>query len=146
MKAIETRYASETSRTTEKIVHFALTSLKRTPSEATQGIYNKLNNINEYAEMGVKRARRKLPRFSSPPARVPKIPITFHSILQSSLDKPEFFITDENRRVIMLFSVGRSGVVSRYLLKYSLCITVCEILLLGPSPLATLTDTLPSSA
>ena len=76
LKAIETRYASETSRTTEKIVHFILTSLKRAPSEATQGIYNKLNNINEYAEMGVKRVWRKLPRFSTPPARVPKIPIT----------------------------------------------------------------------
>ncbi len=33
-----------------------------------------------------------------------------------------------------------------YLPKYSLCITAFAILLLGPSPLATLTDTLPSKA
>ncbi len=33
-----------------------------------------------------------------------------------------------------------------YLSNHSLCITAWEILLLGPSPLATLTDTLPSSA
>jgi hypothetical protein len=49
----------------------------------------------------------------------------------------------------LLSAVRRSSkiiIFSFYLLKYSLCITACEILLLGPSPLATLTDTLPSSA
>ena len=51
--------------------------------------------------------------------------------------------------IFLLSAVRRSSNIitfSHYLLKNSFCITACEILLLGPSPLATLTDTLPFSA